>query len=433
MPTLARLPSRPLQAMGAAPADLAPWDGPSSASCGTPQVHRVLVVDDDVMMRRLLTLVLEKNGYETVQAVDAAQALAAVTDAVPDVIITDLDMPGIDGIAFCRLVQRRVAMPVHIIILTGHPGHVVPGLEAGAADYMHKPFVAGELLARVAAGVRIVEKQKSLLATASSLRESWGEIRVEQQRVEQELTAAAALQSALLPPPLARIEGIDIACSVEATSILSGDMVGCFGGTPGKASIFSLDVSGHGAPAALLATLMTHEIRTIASSQSAGREKSISRRVHEADDFLGKLNSKFLDWANSDRYSTLAIATVDRMAGKAEIGVAGHPRPAIIKADGSVAFVGDGGYPIGMLANATYRSMHVELARGERLVLFTDGFLESRLPGGDCLGYDGMAQLLRSVAMLEMAHVAEAMVQTVRRATRRDASDDISIIVASYS
>jgi sigma-B regulation protein RsbU (phosphoserine phosphatase) len=148
---------------------------------------------------------------------------------------------------------------------------------------------------------------------------------------------------------------------------------------------------------------------------------------------LSQLNRKFLDWANSDRYSTLAFAAVDRRAGAAQISVAGHPRPAIIRADGTVEYVGDGGYPIGMLVGASYASTQVVLGPGDRLVLFTDGFLESRLPDGGCLGYEGMAALLRSVAGLEISRMVGALVGDFRRVTRREAGDDISVIIAGYA
>jgi phosphoserine phosphatase RsbU/P len=393
---------------------------------------RVLVVDDDAMMRKILARVLDKTGYQTLAASDARAALCAVEEFEPEVIITDLEMPGMDGLALCRLLQDRLAVPAHIIILSGHAGEVVNGLEAGAADYMHKPFVANELLARVSAGIRTVEKQRALLRKARGIEASLVEVQSEQAKIGQELFAAAELQSGLLPPPLSTVNGIDIACAVEAHSVLSGDMVGIEAGATGQTAIFSLDVSGKGTPAALLATLMTHEIRnSTASSRSRAAMPSGAASARPSD-ILAELNQKFLNWANSDRYSTLAYARIDRNAGMADIGIAGHPRPALIRANGSVEFVGEGSYPIGMLADAQYRSSRVALAAGDRLALFSDGFIDSRLRGGRHLGYDGMAALLRETAGNRFDVLTRAITDALRRATNSDSNDDTSIIIASY-
>jgi phosphoserine phosphatase RsbU/P len=393
---------------------------------------RILVVDDDAMMRKILARVLDKNNYETLAAIDAAHALRAVEEFEPEVIITDLEMPGMDGLALCRLLQDRLVVPAHIIILSGHAGEVVNGLEAGAADYMHKPFVASELLARVSAGMRTVEKQKALLRKARGIEASLVEVQSEQAKIGQELFAAAELQSGLLPPLLSTVNGIDIACAVEAHSVLSGDMVGIHAGGAGQAAIFSLDVSGKGTPAALLATLMTQEIRNSTApprSRTATPPDATSARP---SDILSELNQKFLNWANSDRYSTLAYARIDRNAGIADLGIAGHPRPAVIRANGSVEFVGEGSYPIGMIADAQYRSSRVPLAAGDRLALFSDGFIDSPLRGGRHLGYDGMAALLRETAGTPFEGLTRAITDALRRSTYSDSNDDTSIIIAGY-
>lgn len=393
---------------------------------------RVLVVDDDAMMRTILVRVLNKSGYETLAASDARHALCAVEQFEPEIIITDLEMPGMDGLALCRLLQDRLVVPAHIIILSGHAGEVVNGLEAGAADYMHKPFVANELLARVSAGIRTVEKQKALLRKARGIEASLVEVQSEQAKIGQELFAAAELQSGLLPPSLITVNGIDIACAVEAHSVLSGDMVGIQAGAPGQASIFSLDVSGKGTPAALLATLMAQEIRNSTATLPSRTAMPPVTASTRPSDILAELNQKFLNWANSDRYSTLAYARIDRNAGIADLGIAGHPRPALIRADGSVEFVGEGSYPIGMLADAQYRTSRVALAAGDRLALFSDGFIDSRLRGGHHLGYDGMAALLRETAGNRFDVLTRAITDALRRATNSNSNDDTSIIIAGF-
>lgn len=112
----------------------------------------VLVVDDSPDTLRLLTDAIEEAGMTVLVARDGQQALSIVEKAVPDVILMDAVMPGTDGFATCRkLKQNRSFAHVPIIFMTGlsDTEHIIEGLEAGGVDYITKPIVPGELLARI--------------------------------------------------------------------------------------------------------------------------------------------------------------------------------------------------------------------------------------------------------------------------------------------
>lgn len=115
----------------------------------------MLVVDDDPPIRRMLERTLAAEGYEVGSAVDGGAALAAVERLVPDLIILDVAMPGLDGVAVARRVRRR-NVPVPILFLTARDevSDRVAGLDAGGDDYLLKPFAVPELLARVRALLR---------------------------------------------------------------------------------------------------------------------------------------------------------------------------------------------------------------------------------------------------------------------------------------
>ena len=112
----------------------------------------VLVVDDLPETLRLLTDALEEAGMTVLVAREGAHALSIVEKVIPDVILMDALMPGIDGFATCRrLKQNRALAHVPIIFMTGltDTEHIIKGLEAGGVDYVTKPIVPGELLARI--------------------------------------------------------------------------------------------------------------------------------------------------------------------------------------------------------------------------------------------------------------------------------------------
>lgn len=112
----------------------------------------VLIVEDDVRVAELISRVMQENAYQVSMAYDGKQAMGLVQSQDFDLIITDIILPELNGIEFCRKV-RSIKPHIPIIMLTalGTTNHKVEGLDAGADDYMVKPFEMKELLARVRA------------------------------------------------------------------------------------------------------------------------------------------------------------------------------------------------------------------------------------------------------------------------------------------
>ena len=118
-------------------------------------MSRVLVVDDDPPLRRMLARTLAAEGYEVFVAGDGGAALVSVERTVPDVIVLDVAMPGLDGLTVARRLRGK-GLPTPILMLTARDAvpDRVAGLEAGADDYLVKPFAVQELIARLRALTR---------------------------------------------------------------------------------------------------------------------------------------------------------------------------------------------------------------------------------------------------------------------------------------
>jgi two-component system KDP operon response regulator KdpE len=115
---------------------------------------RVLVVDDEPQIRRVLRLALDSQGFDLRVAADGESALDTMRDWPPDLVITDLSMPGVDGLELCRRIREKSAVPIIVLSVKGEERSKVAALDAGADDYVTKPFGMDELLARVRAVFR---------------------------------------------------------------------------------------------------------------------------------------------------------------------------------------------------------------------------------------------------------------------------------------
>ncbi len=117
---------------------------------------RILVVDDETQISRVLKTSLSSQGYEVKTAADGESGFNAAMDWLPDLIVTDLAMPKMNGIELCRAVRERSQIPIIVLSVRGEEKNKIEALDAGADDYVTKPFSVNELLARVRANLRRV-------------------------------------------------------------------------------------------------------------------------------------------------------------------------------------------------------------------------------------------------------------------------------------
>ena len=115
---------------------------------------RILVVDDESQIARVLRTGLKTHGYDVRVAADGVSALETFSDWHPDLVVTDLSMPNMDGLELCRQLRKLSQLPIIVLSVRGEEKTKVQALDAGADDYVTKPFGMDELLARVRAQLR---------------------------------------------------------------------------------------------------------------------------------------------------------------------------------------------------------------------------------------------------------------------------------------
>ncbi len=116
--------------------------------------EKILVIEDEKSIAQFIAAVLSENGYETVQARSGAEALSMISSHCPDLIILDLGLPDMDGLEILRQLRGWSSLPVVVVSARSHERDKVTALDAGADDYLTKPFGTNELLARVRTAIR---------------------------------------------------------------------------------------------------------------------------------------------------------------------------------------------------------------------------------------------------------------------------------------
>ena len=117
-------------------------------------VARILVVDDDPQIRRVLRTALVAQGYEAVDARNGEEAIERLREEKPDLVILDMNMPRMNGLETCRIVRTTSDVPIIMLTVRDTEADKIEALDAGADDYVTKPFSSPELLARIRAALR---------------------------------------------------------------------------------------------------------------------------------------------------------------------------------------------------------------------------------------------------------------------------------------
>jgi DNA-binding response OmpR family regulator len=141
---------------------------------------KILIAEDEKISRRILEMTLTKAGYDAVAVEDGVKALESIQKEVPDMLITDWMMPELDGLELCRRIRTlNLTSYVYIIVLTAltQKEKIIEGLDVGADDYITKPFERTELLARVRAGERVIQLERSLRQKNKELSEALAQVK----------------------------------------------------------------------------------------------------------------------------------------------------------------------------------------------------------------------------------------------------------------
>lgn len=388
------------------------------------------------MQRRLLSAMLLRAGFQVLEAASGDEALAIALAQRPDFVLSDWMMPEMDGLALCRSLRAAQQGYVYFILLTSRSAvtDLAEGLDAGADDFLTKPVNGQELRARIAAGERILRMERELTRQNHLVSATLSELQSLYDSLNRDLIEAKRLQHSLLPERHRHFGNAEASLLLQSSGHVGGDLVGFFPINARRVGIFGIDVAGHGVASALMTARLAGYLSGSSPDQNVALVLS-EFGIYEARppaEVAATLNRLVLDEIQSDSYFTLIYADIDLISGRVELVQAGHPHPAIQRADGRVEFIGEGGLPIGLLEEASWQGFTARLCPGDRLFLMSDGVTEAEAPSGGQLGQEGLAELMRHNGAQRGPGYLEALVADLRAFTGGEFGDDVSGVVFEF-
>lgn len=394
---------------------------------------RIMIVDDEADSLKVLGLMVRSLGYDPVLAASPIRALQIYEDDPVPMILSDWMMPEMTGPEFCREIRERQGdYYTYFILVTSRSDlqSMVEGLEAGADDFVAKPARRAELQARIRAGERVVILEKKLADRLAELQEAYT-------RIKRDLDAAASIQRALLPRKHVAIPGCEIAWKLRPCEELAGDVLNYFPIGGHLLAFYVVDVSGHGVHAALWAVTLSKELAsTPGHSMLLGADEDcVTGVVLTPSAVLSRLNREYRvsDETNS-QYFTIVFCFLDLRSGALHYCSAGHPPPILIRQDNTVETLSHVDGAIGLEEDSAFHTHTVQLNRGDRILLYSDGITEASNPEDKMFGSDTLLELVRNTAAESPADAVDQIMNAACKwCEPGQPADDMSLLSLEWS
>ena len=390
---------------------------------------KIMIAEDERITRRKLQRQLEKWGHEVTAAEDGRQAWQQFQRHNFEIVVTDWDMPHMDGHQLIKNIRGgEQSHYVYIIMLTGRSetSDLVAGMEIGADDFLSKPFDRNELRVRLNAGERIIRLERKLALQNAQLSKA-------NEKMKMDLNAAAKVQQELLPKELPDTPHALFAWHYQPCDELGGDILNMFMLDDHHVAMYLLDVCGHGVPSALLSVSLSRVLtaRDVKSSVLVTNDpKTNVLQVNTPADVAQRLNRQFPSESQDFYFFTMAYAVLDTRTHIMRYVLAGHPGPILVRPGQNPEPVVGKGMPVGVVDDATYDEYELQLRKGDRLYFYSDGITEAENEQNVMLGTEGFINLISQTSQEALEESLHACIAALQQwCGSCPFQDDVSLLV----
>jgi sigma-B regulation protein RsbU (phosphoserine phosphatase) len=448
----------------------------SSASEPSAGETVILIVEDSSTQAMRLEHLLQRRDYRVIVAANGREAIEVLETQVPTLVITDINMPEMDGYELCRRIKdnpRLTQVPVILLTSLSDPKDILRGLECGADNFTVKPYDEEFLLSRIQyvlanlelrrrsggkeateiyfAGHKYklttdrihsidlllstyetaVQKNLELTKAKEQLEEQAEQLREKNSQMQEDLAMARELQTAFLPrhypvfPATASPEqsAIQFCHRYSTTTELGGDFFDILAASDTEGSVLICDVMGHGVRAALVTAIVR------------GLVEELKPVAHDPGEFLTELNRSLcavLKQTMTPLFTTAFYLVADLARGELRYASAGHPAPFHVQRGvQQVVPLGRSkpGPALGVFENTVYASETSPLNPRDMIMFYTDGLYELESPEGEFFKKEQLMEAVQRRLNLPAPQLFDALIEEVKAfAGQADFDDDMCLV-----
>ena len=375
--------------------------------------ENILIVDDTPANLKLLSQILSNNGYHIRVASNGSHALSSVALALPDLILLDVKMPGMNGYEVCEKLkgsEKTQDIPVIFISALDDLMDKLQGFRSGGVDYITKPFQVEEVLARVKTHLDLRNIQRQLQATNA--------------RMAHELHLAALMQANFIPQKMPVLSNWQFSAVLQPARETSGDFFDVFYLPDGKLAILIADVVDKGVAAALFMALSWSLIREM-----------VLTNPFNPDLVFEKVNQRIISIIEGTEFVTVFFGVLDPKSGEMVYANAGHNPPILVRSNqNSTELLTRTGIPLGITDEYNWKLSKVQIDSDDVLVLYTDGITEACNDEGDFMDFEEFKVCIQHLSN-KGAHeiMQEILNKTQKFLNEQPPQDDITLLVIKHA
>lgn len=372
---------------------------------------KILVIDDDLMIRKLMEKILVKEGHEVYLAGTGSSGFEMIKNKLPDLIILDLMLPdenGLDLLKTVKSIPETKMIPVIVLTGSSQVDDKLIALKSGAVDYISKPFLSEEVKLRV-------QTQLKIYSLIDSLRKAL-------LNIEDDLIAAEQIQRALVPafPP----EKLNMYWQYKLSSKVGGDIFDAISLGEDRYFIYLIDVCGHGVNAAMLSVMINRYMNRYI--------QNLNTSFIDFEDLAKGLDSEF-NFDKFELFFTAVFCIIDYKNNEIVISNAGHCYPIYLTNDSCEiikrpleGIIGISGY--------SGKVTKFDIADNSRLFLYTDGLTETFGVDGDSYGVEKLKKIIYDTKNLTVKDQIDSIYRDLVKFRDNDLfEDDLTFIGLDFS